>query len=1529
MSNSFFSLPVRRPVLTTVIYIVVIVIGLFSLWRLPVDLMPEITYPTISVVTSYANAGPQEIEELITRPIESALAGIQGIEEIVATSSEGRSVVRTAFTWGTNLDEAMNDIRDRIDRTISRLPDDAERPMIRKFDLSAFPIVILGVASELDPAEVRQIIEDQVQYRLERVAGVASVDIRGGTLRQIQVALRADALTALALSPDMVVSALRQENRNIPAGSVQQGTKEILVRTFAEYGSIQDIREAVVAVRQGVPVTVGDIATVSQGLEEVSSLVRINGKPGIQLSVSKQSGVNTVAVARAVLEEIERINRDVAQIQIISLIDTSKFINQSITWMGIALCLGGMIAVIVLLLFLRNISSTIIIALTIPVSIIATFALIYFGGLTLNMMTFGGLALGIGMLLDNAIVVLDSIFHHREHGSTAVQSAVKGTAEVAAAVTASTLTTLVVFFPVVFIRGMSGIMFSQLAFVVAFSLTCSLVAALTLVPMLTSRFLHMPAPGKGRNTWFSGLLGRSEQWYQAIERYYGKMIQWALCHRKTVVLASALLFIGALLMIPLVGVVLMPSTDEAEVRINAEMDVGTRLEHVDSVVAYIEKVIAQQIPEAEYVLASIGGRGYRSSGGHTASLRVALVPKSKRSRSTAAIAQHLRARLTGIPGATIRVREGQGLFLLRMGSNQDQSIGVELRGHDLETGQRLAAKIADVVSDVDGVTDTRISREAGMPEYILRVDRKKAADLGLSASQIGTIIQTAMGGTRATSLRYSGKEYPIMVRVAEGQRKRIEQLMQLPIVSKSGAAIALHTVASVETGSGPVQIERRDRERIITVDVNYSGRNLGSVVENIRHALHTVSVPSEFVVLIRGEYEEQQKAFRELLVGLFLAILLVYLVMAGQFESFKDPFIVLFSIPMALVGVVAILYLTATPFSIQAFIGCIILAGIVVNNAIVLIDSINRLRREQGYELYQAIQTAGTRRLRPIMMTALTTVLGLLPLSLALGEGGESQAPMARVVIGGLMTATLITLILIPVIYSLVEERIFGKALAHKHDKPASAKMLMNTSVVFLLLSGMWGNIVPLKAQRGDTVQLSLEQTLTKTMQNNPLVRIDRIDINIAETYSKEHRYRFEPSVSASVTRTDNIGTADSLDAQYETAVQLSDFLPSGTTLQVKSAVGPAGRSSSSAHTANSTTHYRANSITIYQELLQNGPFAGHLVPLKKASLDLDIKQEELAGYAQRLLADTERAYWDLYLSECEMGIHRRSHELAQRLLYESEERLRVGKIAPIDLAVVKAEAASRQRNLIDAQTAYMKKKYTLFYLINDTAIAWDEPVTLLTAPSLSPQLDSLHLHLKAASLHRTDLRHARYLAQKGRLDIVQTRNGLLPRLDFFVSITGTSYAESFTDAVTGTSGNTVSLAAGLSLGLPVTNGAARQRYQRSLLSQHQIELSLKNLDRLVELEVRTAWIEVKRAKQQIRSAHSVRKLQEEKLFAEQEKLRIGKTTEYLLLQAQRDLIAAQLDEARAEVAYVNACTDLYLKDATLLQRRGIDPRSP
>jgi HAE1 family hydrophobic/amphiphilic exporter-1 len=1016
--------PVARPILTFVIFLIIIILGAVSLSRLPIDLMPEITYPTLSIITSYSNVGPQEIEEQITRPIEEAIAAVQGVTEITSTSSEGRSLVRLSFEWGTDLDVAANDLRDRIDRILSRLPDGVERPAIRKFDLSAFPVMTISVAGNMRLIDLRELVEDQIKYRLERIPGVASVDIQGGLSREIHISPTADNLKAFGLSINNLVTALRKENRNIPAGIYQDGDHNILLRTQGEYSSLAEISNTVVTIRNGQPILIGDVAVVKFSYEEITELTRINGEPGLQISINKQSGTNTVQIADAINVELASLRSDYPHIQLFPLIDSSKYIKQSINNTGFSVLIGGILSIIILFLFLRNITSTAIISVAIPVSIIATFGLLYFNKLTLNIMTFGGLALGIGMLVDSSIVVLENIFRYKERGFSDSESALLGTDEVWSAILASVLTTIVVFLPVVFVRGISGIMFQQMAIVVSFSLLCSLIVSLTLIPMLSSRFLKIPAEkGSSDKKWQQKIFDYSESKLLEVEKKYGDVLQWALYHRKTVSVVSLLLFVLSVLMIRFIGVELMPQTDEGEVRVSIEMALGTKLETIDALTAKVEEIAEKNIPEMVSMLSRIGSGGGRSTGGHTAQVRIMLTERSQRRRSNQQIANELRSALQSLPGAKITTRAAGGLWVSRMGTSSEDNISLEVRGHDLTTANELALKLESLLQTIDGITDTKISREEGMPEMMIRVNREKAADLGLSISAIGEVLQTAVSGSNVTYFRQEGKQYRILIRLPEEDRTNLEDILDLVVLNNRNETVILRNVVDVYPQEGPRQVERKDQQRVIYVTANFADRDMGSVISDIRIKLRELPVPRDFSILIGGDYEEQQKSFRELIFGFFLAVILVYLVMAGQFESFRDPFVILFSIPMALVGIVITMLLTKTVFSIQALIGCIMLAGIVVNNAIILVDYTNRLRRKDGLSLAEAVVTAGSRRLRPILMTTFTTVLGLLPLSFGLGEGGEVQAPLARVVIGGLLSSTFITLVLVPVIYSLFEKK--------------------------------------------------------------------------------------------------------------------------------------------------------------------------------------------------------------------------------------------------------------------------------------------------------------------------------------------------------------------------------------------------------------------------------------------------------------------------------------------------------------------------
>ncbi len=1012
---------VRRPIFTTMVTLIVVVLGAVSLSRLRIDMLPDIELPTLTIRTGYEGASPEVMERSVTQIIEEIVATVPGVEDITSTSSEGNSRVRVRFVWGTDLDIAALDVQAKLEDEIEELPDDVLRPRISKFDIASFPVVLLGISSRLDPVELTQLIEDQIRYRFARIPGVAQVDLWGGYDREVRIELDPDRIKALGLPLDRVVEAVEDANLDLPAGKIEQGRYEVVLRAPAEFTNLEQIRKTVVVIRDGAAVTLDQVAGVIDTYEKLTRIVRVNGERGLRVAIRKQADANTVEVSRRVLAEIEAVNKAYPQIEVIPVINQGNFIERSISNVARSVLYGGGLAILILLLFLRNIRSTMVISLAIPISVIATFALIYFGGLTLNLMTLGGLALGVGMMVDSSIVVLENTYRHRDEvGEQPSRASVEGAREVAPAIVASTITTLVIFLPLVFVRGVSGVLFTDLAYVIMFSLACALLVALSLVPMLTSRVMGLQDLGtsrqaRGINRFFSA----SESAFSRLSSGYHNLLLQVLNHRWTTVLTAVALLGASLLLLPLIGTELLPPSDEGEVRISGEMEVGTRLGLVDRQTRKMEAIVLPAVPEAVSWVVSVGASGWNPGDAAEGSIRLALTPSAQRERSNVEIASELRQRLAGnIPGMDIRTRAPQGQFLLDRLLGGDEGLTVDIRGFDLQTLDRLAVLAAEAIEQVEGITDIDISREAGVPQQELRVDRDKAADLGLSVRDVTEVIETAVAGTQAGEYRSGSDAYRILVQLKDAEKRSLDELLDLTLTASTGEQVAIRNLVNVEPGRGPILIERKDQQRVVTVEANIAGRDLGSVAAEVQERLQAIPRPGGYDMLVAGNFEEQQKAFQELVTSMLLALVLVYMVMACQYESFLAPLVVMFSVPVAAVGVLVTLFLTQTTLNVQSAIGCIMLGGIVVNNAILLVDQAGQLAR-QGMSVRDAVAEAGRRRLRPILMTTLTTILGLLPLALGIGEGAEAQAPLARAVVGGMAGSTLITLVLIPAVYSL------------------------------------------------------------------------------------------------------------------------------------------------------------------------------------------------------------------------------------------------------------------------------------------------------------------------------------------------------------------------------------------------------------------------------------------------------------------------------------------------------------------------------
>ncbi len=1035
-------LAIQRPVTMFMASIVIVLLGAISLVRLPVDLMPDITYPSISVRVGYGGVGPAEMEELVVRPLEQALAAVPGVEQINSNASEGSGSVQLSFAWGSDLNEAADEVRTRVDRVRGRLPEDAETPTIFKFDSSASPIMSIGVEGNYDRVTLREIAEGDLVPRFERVEGVAAVTVNGGLRRQIHVELSKEKITALDLSVDRVVNAIRSENQNIPLGEVDEGDTTYLLRSPGQFQTLDQLRDLVVLTRNNAPVYLRDIAEVRDTTEDLRSFQRINGKPGVRMSITKQSGKNTVAIAHQVREEIARTNLEVPGVQLTLLNDQSKFIERSIDSVREHVYLGAFLVVGIIFLFLRDWRATFIICLSIPISVIGTFALLYFAGFTLNTMTFGGLALGVGMIVDASIVVLENTFRHMEKGKSRLQASIDGSEEVWSAILASILTHIAVFVPLLFLTGVSSVLFVQLAVVVMFSLAMSLFVAVTIVPVLCSRMLRLPQPEDQRRGVMGRLFTASEHAFERLDDFYRAAIHRALQHRPTILIGSAAITVLAFMLMSGIPSELLPVTDEGEVSVSARMPAGTRIERTEAIALQMEEIVRNNVPEQVFIMSNAGGGGFRGGGSSSASVTVQLVPREERERTSDEVATDLRRLLVGLPGVTISARSSGGNQQLTrlLGGGQDSRLSVEIRGDDLLEADRLSKDVLAIIRDVPGVANPQLANEEGRPELAVRVDRPKAALLGLSVSGVANTIRTNISGTQAATFREHGKEFPIIVRLREEDRSRSESVHDVLLSTPQGQVLPASSVLDLRPQSGPTQIQRKNQQRITRVNAELDADAvLGDTVREVQARLPQLDVPQGFSVGFGAEVEQQDEAFRQLGWLLILGILLVYAVMASQYESLRDPFIVMFSVPVAAIGVVGALWLTSTSFSLQAYIGVIMLAGIVVSNAILLVDYTNVLRRRDQVPLREAVEVAGRTRLRPILMTTLATILGLVPMALGLGEGAELQAPLARVVIGGLLASTLVTLVLVPSVYTLFEEGWTGLRRGAAHSNPERA----------------------------------------------------------------------------------------------------------------------------------------------------------------------------------------------------------------------------------------------------------------------------------------------------------------------------------------------------------------------------------------------------------------------------------------------------------------------------------------------------------
>ncbi|HEX7048690.1 MAG TPA: efflux RND transporter permease subunit [Longimicrobiales bacterium] len=1034
---------IARPVAIAMLFLAVAFLGLISFRRLPIDLLPDIAYPKLVVYTEYPNVAPAEVERFVTERVEQYVSAVPGVERIESVSREGVSLVTLRFAWGTDMDFAVLNVREKLDNLADGLPERAERPVVLRTDPTSEPIMALSVAGAEDLWALKDLAESVFKRRLEQIDGVAQAAVTGGLEREIQVEVDARRLESLGLTIADIESALQAANATAAGGTIRRGRYRYSLRTLGELETVEQVARVPVrwtprgrtdadSAGAGGIVLLRDVAQIKDGFAERQSIARYNGRNAVGLLLFKESGANTVRVAQRVDDVLEQLRAEYPEVSIDVATSQAGFISDAINNVVQALVQGGVLAFLVLFLFLRDARLPLAISLAIPISVVATFSLLDLAGISLNIMSLGGLALGVGMLVDNSIVVLENIFRHREKGLAAAAAAALGTEEVTGAITSSTLTTIAVFGPIIYVEGVAGELFGALSFAVGFSLLASLLVAITLLPTMAARWgAESGAPQPTRNpfrlAWRAG--GRFIAWLtrrplDAFERAFGRFAAWydralagSMEHRGRVIAFSLVLLAVAIAVGFTLDRSVLPDVDQGAFRARLVLPRGTPLDATSTAAGRLEEVF-QSDPDVEAVFTRVGrqtaiaGLDDDESGLNTAVLDVRLTEHA----STAEVLERLRPRLGGFPPGALTLETGQATALGRLLGGGEADLSVRIRGDDLEQSLAYAQQVEAQLATLPALTNVRLGTELGQPEIQIEIDRERAAAFGIEPTRIAETVQRYMLGVEATGLLDFDRRIPVVVRLPEEARRSLETLDVLRV-----DGIPLRELVRTREALGPVEVRRVDQGRVVPVFADAATGDIEEALEAVQAAIDAAPPPRGIRVEIGGESEEMQRNFRALAFAFTLAIVLCYMILAAEFESFVHPFTILLSVPLGLVGAIFALWIAGAGINSMSLIGIIILVGLVDNNAVVMMDFIVQLRGE-GMGMREAILEAGRTRLRPILMTTLTTLLGVLPLALGFGRGADLRAPLGITVFGGLFTATALTLIVIPVVYELIED---------------------------------------------------------------------------------------------------------------------------------------------------------------------------------------------------------------------------------------------------------------------------------------------------------------------------------------------------------------------------------------------------------------------------------------------------------------------------------------------------------------------------
>ncbi len=1017
---------IRRPVFATMMIMALVVLGLFSYIKLNIDLYPDVDIPFVVITTVLPGAGPEQIETDVTKIIEDAVNPVEGVDYIQSTSQENVSIVIIAFKLEINGKDAAQDVREKIAAVRAQLPLEIEDPVIQRYDPASLPIMYLSVGGNMSDKDITTFTKDVIKKRLENLPGVGSVYLVGGAEKEVQIEVDAAKLRAYNISVQDVIQNVGAQNVEIPGGNVIEGPRQLLVRTMGKYKSVEDFNKVIVATPNGKPVYLSDVAQVVDGIKEQTSLTRVNGKIAVGLNIIKQSGSNTVQVAHEVNKEIQKLQKEVpAGVSINVAQDNSIFIEESINDVLFDILYGGLLAVIVIYLFLANFRATVISGLALPTSIIASFILMFALNFTLNMMSLLALSLAVGLLIDDAIVVIENIYRHMSQGETPLEAAKSASEEIGLAVMATTFTVVAVFVPVAFMPGIVGRFFYQFGITISAAVLVSLFVAFTLTPMLSSKWLRREDESLSPK---GNILNKSlyyfNHFFETLSNKYSSALKWALTHRKTVVFGSIGIFIISFFIMGRLGSQFFPDSDQSQFNVVVNASPGSSLEQTSAICEKVEAILKEK-PEVITVLTTIGSGNDPVT---KANILVKLVKTRERKKSDKQIMSELRGEIKYIPGA-------QFSMLLQGGPGGAQKpVTLSIRGDDLTKLQKVADKVEAIVKLTPGSVDVQNSLELSKPEIRINIDREKASDLAVNPYLIATTIRAMVDGAVATQFKEGDEQIDVRVRLNKDERKNINDLSLLTVKSNKKIAgqdflIPITDITSISQGVGPSKVNRYARQKEIRVDANLSGRFLGVVLADIMNETSKLELDPGYSINVIGQGQMQSESFVNILISLMLAIVFVYIVLAAQFDSFVHPFSIMLALPMSIIGAVLALMIFNSSLSVMSLIGIIMLMGLVTKNGILLVDYTNVLR-ERGMSRFDALLKAGPTRLRPILMTTFAMIFGMVPVALALGEGAEFRAPMGQAVIGGLITSTLLTLFIVPVVYSILDDlgsnKLFG-----------------------------------------------------------------------------------------------------------------------------------------------------------------------------------------------------------------------------------------------------------------------------------------------------------------------------------------------------------------------------------------------------------------------------------------------------------------------------------------------------------------------